>query len=115
MKTLKSVWVVVVVLCFSSTLHAADRPNILIILTDDMGFSDLGCFGGEIKTPNLDKLAASYACKAAVKAGDVLTREEMISVVDRLFATENPYYCPHGRPTIVHLSLAELDKRFERI
>ena len=41
----------------SATLHAADRPNIIIILTDDMGFSDLGCFGGEIDTPNLDKLA----------------------------------------------------------
>jgi arylsulfatase A-like enzyme len=37
---------------------AAERPNILIILTDDMGFSDLGCFGGEIETPNLDRLAA---------------------------------------------------------
>ncbi len=37
---------------------AADKPNILIVLTDDMGFSDLGCFGGEIETPNLDALAA---------------------------------------------------------
>jgi arylsulfatase A-like enzyme len=37
---------------------AADRPNIVVILTDDMGFSDLGCFGGEIDTPNLDSLAA---------------------------------------------------------
>ena len=35
----------------------ADRPNVIVILTDDMGFSDLGCFGGEIDTPNLDKLA----------------------------------------------------------
>jgi len=41
------------------TLHAAPRPNILIVLTDDMGFSDLGCFGGEIDTPNLDGLAAN--------------------------------------------------------
>jgi arylsulfatase len=37
--------------------RAAERPNVIIILTDDMGFSDLGCFGGEIATPNLDKLA----------------------------------------------------------
>ena len=37
----------------------AERPNIMIILTDDMGFSDLGCFGGEIETPNLDRLAAN--------------------------------------------------------
>lgn len=38
-------------------LSAADRPNILVILTDDMGYSDLGCYGGEIATPNLDSLA----------------------------------------------------------
>ena len=40
-----------------TTTH--DRPNIVVILTDDMGFSDLGCFGGEIETPNLDALAAN--------------------------------------------------------
>src|SRR5262245_50418291 len=39
-------------------LAAADRPNVVVILTDDMGFSDLGCYGGEIATPNLDALAA---------------------------------------------------------
>jgi len=38
-------------------LQAADKPNIIIILADDMGFSDLGCYGGEIQTPNLDALA----------------------------------------------------------
>jgi len=42
-------------------LHAADspRPNILLIIADDMGFSDIGCYGGEIETPNLDRLAAN--------------------------------------------------------
>ena len=38
---------------------APDSPNILIILNDDMGFSDIGCYGGEIETPNLDRLAAN--------------------------------------------------------
>ena len=60
-------------------------------------------------------LAASYSCHAAVKAGDPLTIQEMHALVNRLFATNHPYYCPHGRPIIVQLSIEELDKRFERI
>ncbi len=55
-----------ILLCFallgfahqSRPVQGAQRPNILVILTDDMGYSDLGCFGGEIETPNLDSLAA---------------------------------------------------------
>jgi arylsulfatase A-like enzyme len=42
-----------------SQAHSSKRPNILIILNDDMGFSDIGCYGGEIETPNLDRLAAN--------------------------------------------------------
>ena len=59
-------------------------------------------------------LAAMFACKAAVKAGDVLVKEEMKELVNRLFSTRHPYYCPHGRPIIVQISLDELDGRFER-
>lgn len=59
-------------------------------------------------------IAASFSCQAAVKAGDKLSKEEMQTLVDRLFATKHPYYCPHGRPIIVNLSLDELDRRFER-
>ena len=81
------------------------------IITDVLDRTDGRMEGAEV----FEKMAASYSCKAAVKAGDPLTLEEMRNVVDRLFATENPYYCPHGRPTVVHLSSAELDRRFERI
>lgn len=46
----------------AAVLNAADvpneRPNIILILADDLGFSDIGCYGGEIPTPNLDKLAS---------------------------------------------------------
>ncbi len=62
-----------------------------------------------------EALAASFACKAAVKAGDQMENDEMVILINRLFSTEHPYYCPHGRPIIIQLSLDELDKRFERI
>jgi DNA mismatch repair protein MutL len=62
-----------------------------------------------------EALAASFSCKAAVKAGDVLNGEEMRELVNRLFGTKHPYYCPHGRPIIIQLSMDELDRRFERI
>src|SRR5262245_56725301 len=54
-----SVRLLAVLLVVASSVSAADRPNIVIILADDMGFSDLGCYGGEIRTPNLDALAAN--------------------------------------------------------
>ena len=63
----------------------------------------------------MKSLAASYSCHAAVKAGDSLSKEEMQLLVNNLFGTKHPYYCPHGRPIIVQLSLEELDQRFERI
>ena len=45
--------------CLASVVRAADKPNIIYIMSDDMGFSDIGCYGSEIETPNLDALAAN--------------------------------------------------------
>jgi DNA mismatch repair protein MutL len=61
-----------------------------------------------------DNLAKSFACKAAVKAGDRLTPQEMVSLIDQLFLTTMPYVCPHGRPVVIKISIDELDKRFGR-
>ena len=49
-----------------STAHDQEKPNIVLILNDDMGYSDLGCYGGEIETPNLDRLAARRPALLAV-------------------------------------------------
>ena len=59
-------------------------------------------------------LLASFACHGAVRAGEPLTVPEMQSLVDQLFATEQPLACPHGRPTLIHYTLAELEKKFGR-
>lgn len=59
-------------------------------------------------------MAASYACKAAIKTGDHLDPLEMQTLVDQLFLCETPYACPHGRPTIINLTIEELDRRFKR-
>ncbi|HTY36860.1 MAG TPA: DNA mismatch repair endonuclease MutL [Bacteroidota bacterium] len=61
-----------------------------------------------------DNIAKSFACKAAIKAGDKLNTTEMLILIDQLFATQMPYVCPHGRPIVVKISVDELDRRFGR-
>ena len=58
MKSLITRWASFVFL-LSQLCGAGDRPNIVVILADDLGYSDLGCYGGEIETPRLDDLAAA--------------------------------------------------------
>ena len=59
MKMFKFNFLIALIAFLNVNADSSERPNIMIILTDDMGFSDLGCFGGEIDTPNLDSLAST--------------------------------------------------------
>ena len=61
-----------------------------------------------------DKLATA-ACKAAVKGNHTLTYQEAESLIDELMTLNNPYQCPHGRPTIISMSKYEIEKKFRRI
>ena len=61
-----------------------------------------------------DNVAKSFSCRAAVKAGDKLSEQEIRVLVDQLFATSMPYVCPHGRPIVIKIPLTELDRRFGR-
>jgi DNA mismatch repair protein MutL len=62
-----------------------------------------------------DHVTITNACKMAVKAGDPLTIAEMTGLLEQLADTENPYLCPHGRPIVVKITLAELDRQFKRV
>lgn len=62
-----------------------------------------------------DNVARTFACHAAVRSGDVLNPAEMHRLIDELFATKSPYFCPHGRPVVINIPIEELDKRFGRI
>lgn len=61
------------------------------------------------------KKLSTMACKAAVKGNMNLSFQEADALVDKLLSLENPYTCPHGRPTIISMSKEELEKKFHRI
>ena len=58
---------------------------------------------------------ATMACKASVKGNNILSEKEAEALIDELLTLENPYNCPHGRPTIISITKYELDRKFRRI
>ncbi len=69
---------------------------------------------GNVSEDKLRDVVKLLACKSAIRAGDSLKDEEMDALVKQLFATENPYFCPHGRPTIIKITKEELERKFGR-
>ena len=68
------------------------------------------------QTPDIiTEKVASMSCKAAVKGNDKLTLPEINKLIDELLSLDNPYNCPHGRPTIISMSKYEIGKKFKRI
>lgn len=92
-----------------SDVRIGDEGKILQELIDQYKEYDI-----KLNLEKRDNLAKSYACKHAIKAGDYLSEGEMLNLIDKLFSVKMPYVCPHGRPTIVKLSMDELDKMFYR-
>jgi DNA mismatch repair protein MutL len=92
-------------------LSGRDPVQLLRDLLDGIGEES----GRQLPDDELtDRLAKSYACHAAVRAGQPLSLEEMNHLVDRLFATSLPHGDPHGRPSFVRVDLRELHARFGR-
>lgn len=87
-----------------------DMKSMFIDMLDD--FANIS---GEQAPILIMEKVASMSCKAAVKGHDRLSLEEATHLIDTLLTLENPYQCPHGRPTIISMTKYELEKKFKRI
>ena len=92
-------------------LRIEDSSKALLALADDLD----GLERGATVQDALQRIAATTACHAAVKANDPLTYEKMAHILDELRATAYSTVCPHGRPVMLRLTRREIEKNFERI
>ena len=93
-----------------ANLFKVDMKDLFIEMLDD--FSNLS--GRETPELILEKVA-SMSCKAAVKGNQNLSFHEFDALVEELLTLDNPYNCPHGRPTIISMTKYEIEKKFKRI
>ena len=93
-----------------ANLPGVARREILMELLDSL--SDIT---GSGNSESLMDKVASMSCKAAVKGNHQMSAMEAKALIDELLSLENPYNCPHGRPTIISMSKYELEKKFKRI
>lgn len=93
-----------------SDLYGCNEKELFVEILDELSENPMK------GTPDviLQKLA-SMACKSAVKGNNKMDRLEMEALIDELLTLENPYHCPHGRPTVISMSKYELEKKFKRI
>lgn len=91
-------------------LYTLDEADLFLSFLDE-----LSTFSSSVSSELLLARVASAACKAAVKGGNRLSFTEANALIDQLLSLENPYNCPHGRPTIIQMSKTELERKFKRI
>lgn len=96
-----------------AVLSAGEAEALLLALPADGADTD-GAAVGDLRRRILDALAAGLACKAAVKMHHPLAVQEMEALVAELFAAEQPYACPHGRPIVLQMTDSDLERRFGR-
>ena len=89
---------------------AIGEQNITIneLITQYLEFNEIR------QTNKRDNIAASYACKSAIKTGYNASNIEIKQLIIDLFNCKTPYVCPHGRPVILNLTLKEIDYKFKR-
>ena len=95
--------------CVPMDLYGYDEQTLFLNVLDEL------CEDDNKGTLTIEQKIASMSCKAAVKGNNRLSKEEMMALIDQLLELENPYNCPHGRPTIISMSKYEIEKKFKRI
>ena len=91
-------------------LYYLDEKELFLEILDSLSEE-----GANETTDTVYYKIATMSCKAAVKGNQRLSTEEANELIDRLLKLENPYLCPHGRPTIISFSKYELEKKFKRV
>ena len=91
-------------------LYSIGEKELLMDLLDNLSQES-----DKLKEHLITEKIASMSCKAAVKGNMRLSFQEMNALMEQLLQCDNPYNCPHGRPTIISMSKYELEKKFKRI
>ncbi len=91
-------------------LFGIEKQGLFLEMLDELGGQ-----AENIKSESINDRIASLSCKAAVKGNNKLSLAEVHALIDELLELENPYNCPHGRPTIISMSKYELERKFKRI
>ena len=89
-------------------LKDRDVQTVIREVLEDLTSKDLG------KVNVIDELVKLTSCKAAIKAGDTMSAEEMESLLDQLEQCDLPFTCPHGRPTTIDITVSDFEKLFRR-
>lgn len=100
------------ILAVPDNLYHLDAKQLLLELLDDM-VTEPG--SGRATTEMIWSKVATASCKAAIKGSQRISRQEAETLVQELLTLDNPYHCPHGRPTIISMSKYEIEKKFKRI
>lgn len=92
-------------------LFGIARKDLLMEMLDDLADGITTAMAPDL----IDEKVASMSCKAAVKGNNRLSAREVDALIGELLTLDNPYHCPHGRPTIIAMTKKELEKKFKRI
>ncbi len=93
-----------------ANLYSIGQKELLMSLIDSLTETS-----AELRSDLITEKIASMSCKAAVKGNNRLSVEEANALIEQLLQLDNPYNCPHGRPTIISMSKYEIEKKFKRI